>query len=87
MIDLAHSTYMRDLSNGILGASGGHPALADEPIRSEEIVPGINLMRTRSDVTPFHFDGTRVRRPWPLPRTQSIRPPASSLSSSQPLLA
>ena len=56
--DLAHSTYMRDLSNGILGASGGHPALADEPIRSEEIVPGINLMRTRSDVTPFHFDGT-----------------------------
>jgi hypothetical protein len=56
--DLARSTYMRDLSNGILGASDGHPALAATPIRSEEIVPGINLMRTRSDVTPFHFDGT-----------------------------
>lgn len=56
--ELARSAYMRDLSNGILGASDGRPAYVADPIRSEEIVPGINLMRTRSDVTPFHFDGT-----------------------------
>ncbi len=56
--ELARSAYMRDLSNGILGAGDGRPAYVAEPIRSGEIVPGINLMRTRSDVTPFHFDGT-----------------------------
>jgi hypothetical protein len=56
--ELARSAYMVDFSNSLLGEVGGAPAYISEPIRSEEIVPGINLMRATRDVTPYHFDGT-----------------------------
>jgi len=56
--ELARSSYMLELSNGLLGAVDGGRAYVTDPIRPEEIVPGINLMRTASDVTHFHFDGT-----------------------------
>jgi hypothetical protein len=56
--ELARSGYMLELSNGLLGPVGGRAAYVSDPIRSDEIVPGINLMRTTSDVTRFHFDGT-----------------------------
>lgn len=55
---LARSPFMLDLANGILGGAGGRRPLADPPIRSEEIVPGINIMRGPGDVTAYHFDGT-----------------------------
>lgn len=51
--ELARSDYMRDVANGIL-----EPWVADDPIRSDEIVPGINIMRGPGDVTAYHFDGT-----------------------------
>jgi hypothetical protein len=56
--ELAGSAYMVDFSNGLLGEVDGAPAYVSEPIRSEEIIPGINLMRATRDVTPYHFDGT-----------------------------
>ena len=55
---LARSDYMLDFANKLLGAANGRPAYVDEPIRQDEIIPGINIMRTTSDVTAFHFDGT-----------------------------
>lgn len=51
--ELARSDYMRDVVNGIL-----EPWVGSDPIRSEEIVPGINIMRGPGDVTAYHFDGT-----------------------------
>jgi len=56
--ELARSGYMTALANGLLGAVAGRPAYISDPITSDEIVPGINIMRTTSDVTHFHFDGT-----------------------------
>jgi hypothetical protein len=50
--ELARSDYILGVVNGIL-----EPWL-DDPIRSEEVVPGINIMRGPGDVTAFHFDGT-----------------------------
>jgi hypothetical protein len=50
--ELARSDYILGVVNGILA-----PWL-DEPIRSEEVVPGINIMRGPGDVTAYHFDGT-----------------------------
>jgi hypothetical protein len=55
---LAGSKFLLDLANNLLGAQNGRPALIDDPIRSEEIIPGINLMRGPGDVTAYHFDGT-----------------------------
>ena len=51
--ELARSDYMLGVVNGIL-----EPWVADNPIRAEEIVPGINIMRGPGDVTAYHFDGT-----------------------------
>ncbi|MGH2999425.1 MAG: hypothetical protein ACRDNM_09000, partial [Gaiellaceae bacterium] len=56
--ELAGSPYMLEFSNRLLGDVDGARAYISEPIRSEEIVPGINLMRATRDVTPYHFDGT-----------------------------
>ena len=50
--ELARSDYILGVVNGIL-----EPWL-DDPIRSEEVVPGINIMRAPGDVTAYHFDGT-----------------------------
>lgn len=55
---LAGSAYILDLVNNLLGSLDGRPAYVDEPIRQEEVIAGINIMRTQSDVTAFHFDGT-----------------------------
>ena len=51
--ELARSDYMLGVVNGIL-----EPWIADDPIRADEIVPGINIMRGPGDVTAYHFDGT-----------------------------
>ncbi|HWN22511.1 MAG TPA: hypothetical protein VNP93_11095 [Gaiellaceae bacterium] len=51
--ELASSSYILGVVNGIL-----EPWVADDPIRADEIVPGINIMRGPGDVTAYHFDGT-----------------------------
>ena len=51
--ELAHSEYILGVVNGIL-----EPWVANDPIRTDEIVPGINIMRGPGDVTAYHFDGT-----------------------------
>jgi hypothetical protein len=56
--ELAHSSYILDLVNNLLGAADGKAAYLDRPLRPDEVRPGINIMRTSSDVTAFHFDGT-----------------------------
>jgi hypothetical protein len=50
--DLARSDVILAIVNGILAP------VTDEPIRPDEIVPGINIMRGPGDVTAYHFDGT-----------------------------
>ena len=50
--ELARSDYVLGVVNGIL------EPWVDDPIRSEEVVPGINIMRGPGDVTAYHFDGT-----------------------------
>jgi hypothetical protein len=50
--ELARSELMLGIVNGILAP------VTDDPIRSEEVVPGINIMRGPGDVTAYHFDGT-----------------------------
>jgi hypothetical protein len=50
--ELARSDYILAVVNGIL-----EPWLHD-PIRTDEVVPGINIMRGPGDVTAYHFDGT-----------------------------
>jgi hypothetical protein len=57
--ELAHSQLMIDMTNAILGGfSDEFDPYIDEPIRADEIVPGLNIMRGPGDVTGFHFDGT-----------------------------
>ena len=51
--EIASSGYILGVVNGIL-----EPWVADDPIRTDEIVPGINIMRGPGDVTAYHFDGT-----------------------------
>jgi hypothetical protein len=51
--EIAGSEYILGVVNGIL-----EPWVAGNPIRSDEIVPGINIMRGPGDVTAYHFDGT-----------------------------
>ncbi len=51
--EIAGSGYILGVVNGIL-----EPWVADDPIRTDEIVPGINIMRGPGDVTAYHFDGT-----------------------------
>jgi hypothetical protein len=55
---LARSEYLLDLVNGLLGANGTGKAIVDPPIRADEIIPGISLMRGPGDVTAYHFDGS-----------------------------
>jgi hypothetical protein len=63
---LAHSTFMHDLVNSLLGSVDGRPALVDPPILSEEIIPGISLMRGPGDVTAYHFDGSYLNLIFPV---------------------
>jgi hypothetical protein len=51
--EIASSGYILGVVNGIL-----EPWVASDPIRTDEIVPGINIMRGPGDVTAYHFDGT-----------------------------
>ncbi len=50
--ELARSEFILGFVNSVLA-----PVL-DDPIRTEEVVPGINIMRGPGDVTAYHFDGT-----------------------------
>ena len=63
---LARSTFMCDLVNNLLGPIDGLPRLADPAIRSDEIIPGINLMRGPGDVTAYHFDGSYLNLIFPV---------------------
>jgi hypothetical protein len=63
---LAKSTFMCDLVNNLLGGADGRPALVDPPIRSDEIIPGISLMRGPGDVTAYHFDGSYLNLIFPV---------------------
>jgi hypothetical protein len=63
---LAHSTVMHDLVNNLLGSIEGRPALVDPPIRYDEIIPGISLMRGPGDVTAYHFDGSYLNLIFPV---------------------
>lgn len=63
---LARSDFMLGTVNALLGPRDGRPALVEPPIRSEEIIPGINLMRGPGDVTAFHFDGSYLNLIFPV---------------------
>ena len=63
---LAKSNFMLDVVNSLLGQVDDHKALVDPPIRSEEIIPGISLMRGPGDVTAFHFDGSFLNLIFPV---------------------
>ncbi|HEX6073557.1 MAG TPA: hypothetical protein VFY95_11195 [Sphingomicrobium sp.] len=57
--ELARTPLIMNMINAILdGMPGELEAVIDEPIRADEIVPGLNIMRGPGDVTAFHFDGT-----------------------------
>lgn len=64
--ELARSAFMHELVNGLLGAVDGRPALVDPAIRSDEIIPGISLMRGPGDVTAYHFDGSYLNLIFPV---------------------
>lgn len=63
---LAQSAFMRELVNRLLGPVDGRPALVDPAIRSDEIIPGISLMRGPGDVTAYHFDGSYLNLIFPV---------------------
>jgi hypothetical protein len=63
---LAHSAFMHDFVNNLLGAVDGRPALVDPPIRSDEIIHGISLMRGPGDVTAHHTDGSYLNLIFPV---------------------
>ncbi len=63
---LARSSFMRDLVNNLLGPVDGRPALVEPAIRSDEIIPGISLMRGPGDVTAYHFDGSYLNLIFPV---------------------
>jgi hypothetical protein len=64
--ELSQSKFLLDLVNALLGAQDGRPALTDAPIRSDEIVPGIAVMRAPGDVTAYHFDGSFLNLIFPV---------------------
>jgi hypothetical protein len=64
--DLARSPYVLGLVNGILGRFDDAAAWTDDPIRIDEIIPGINIMREPGDVTAYHFDGTFLNLIFPV---------------------
>jgi hypothetical protein len=55
---LARSQYMVNLVNRLLGDFEDAEAWIDTPIREDELIPGINIMRGPGDTTAYHFDGT-----------------------------
>lgn len=63
---LSQSLFMHDFVNNLLGPVDGLPALVDPPIRSEEIIPGVSLMRGPGDVTAYHFDGSYLNLIFPV---------------------
>jgi len=64
--ELAQSTFLLDLVNGLLGPGEGRPRLVDPPIKREEIKAGINVMRDPGDVTAYHFDGSYLNLIFPV---------------------
>jgi hypothetical protein len=64
--ELARSDYIRELVNGLLGSFDDAPAWTAEPVRPDEIIPGINIMRGPGDVTAYHFDGTLMNLIFPV---------------------
>lgn len=64
--ELARSQYIVDFVNRILGSFDDTPAWTKEPIRVDEIIPGINIMREPGDVTAYHFDGTFLNLIFPV---------------------
>lgn len=64
--ELARSRYILDLVNGLLGRFDDADPWATDPIRPEEIIPGINVMREPGDVTAYHFDGTLLNLIFPV---------------------
>ncbi len=56
---LATAEPILGLINELLGDFEGEAkSIITEPINSDEVVPGLNIMRGPGDVTAFHFDGT-----------------------------
>ena len=55
---LARSQYVVDLVNRLLGDFEDAEAWIGTPIREDELIPGINIMRAPGDTTAYHFDGT-----------------------------
>lgn len=64
--ELARSPYILGVVNGVLGKFDDAPAWASDPIRFDEIIPGINIMREPGDVTAYHFDGTFLNLIFPV---------------------
>jgi hypothetical protein len=64
--ELARSPYVLGLVNGVLGRFEDAASWTDEPIRVDEIIPGINIMREPGDVTAYHFDGTFLNLIFPV---------------------
>ena len=64
--ELARSSFLVGLVNGLLGQIDDLPPIADPPIRSDEIIPGISLMRGPGDVTAYHFDGSYLNLIFPV---------------------
>jgi hypothetical protein len=64
--ELSRSSYVLELVNGVLGRFEDTPAWTNDPIRPDEIVAGINIMREPGDVTAYHFDGTFLNLIFPV---------------------
>ena len=64
--ELARSTFILELVNRVLGRFDDAPSWAGEPVRPDEIIAGINIMRGPGDVTAYHFDGTLLNLIFPV---------------------
>ena len=64
--ELARSHYALELVNRLLGNFDDAEAWMDPPIRQEELIPGINIMRGPGDVTAYHFDGAYLNLIFPV---------------------
>jgi hypothetical protein len=73
--ELARSPYILQFVNRLLGRFDDAPSWAKEPVRPEEIVAGINIMRGPGDVTAYHFDGTLLNLIFPvtIPKFEGAR--------------
>jgi hypothetical protein len=63
--ELSQSKFLLDLVNNLLGSQHGTP-LIDRPIRPDEVVPGVAVMRGPGDVTAYHFDGSFLNLIFPV---------------------